>query len=155
MYGYNYPQINAYDKQIQEERQKIAELERQKLQLYTQPTILNQTIQAGPQQNNFKYAESIDEINREMVFSDTLFVNKTFTNLWLKNPKGEVKTWLLEEIKPKDEKDFLIENLQLQIEQLKKELKNNEQSELFTGDTTTTKGSVSSTVSKTRGNEEK
>ncbi len=155
MYGYNYPQINAYDKQIQEERQKIAELERQKLQLYTQPTILNQTIQAGPQQANFKYAESIDEINREMVFSDTLFVNKAFTNLWLKNPKGEVKTWLLEEIKPKDEKDFLIENLQLQIDQLKKELKNNEQSELFTGDTTATKGSVSSTISKSRGNEEK
>lgn len=44
MNGYN-PQIMNFDKQILEERNKIAELERQKMQaLYTPPTILNQTI---------------------------------------------------------------------------------------------------------------
>lgn len=125
MNGYN-PQIMNFDKQILEERNKIAELERQKMQaLYTPPTILNQTIQAGPQSNGIKYAESIDEVNREMVFTDTLFINKGFTNLWFKNPRGEVKTYLLEEFIPKDEKDIKIENLEKQLNDLKKEITNN------------------------------
>lgn len=125
MNGYN-PQIMNFDKQILEERNKIAELERQKMQaMYTPPTILNQTIQAGPQSTGIKYAESIDEVAKEMVFLDTLFVNKAFTNLWYKNPRGEVKTYLLEEFIPKDEKDIKIESLEKQLNELKKEITDN------------------------------
>lgn len=47
MNGFN-PQLYNIDRQIQEERAKMAELERQKIQAYSQPTILNQTIQTGP-----------------------------------------------------------------------------------------------------------
>ena len=152
MNGYN-PQLYNYDKQIQEERNKIAELERQRMQAqFSQPTILNQTIQAGMQPTGIRYAESIDDVNKELVFLDTLFVNKDFTNLWMKNPQGKVKTYLLEEFIPKDEKDIKIEMLENEIKKLKEEKNNDEQSN--TGDNTATKGSVSSKVSKTRGNEE-
>lgn len=41
------------------------------------------------------------------------------TNLWIKNSKGDIRTFELQEIIPKDEKDILIENLQKQIEELK------------------------------------
>lgn len=155
MNGYN-PQIMNFDKQILEERNKIAELERQKMQaLYTPPTILNQTIQAGPQSNGIKYAESIDEVNREMVFVDTLFINKGFTNLWLKNPRGEVKTYLLEEFIPKDEKDIKIENLEKQLNDLKKEITNNasKYSSFNQSNNSTVESTVSPELSTTTANE--
>lgn len=155
MNGYN-PQIMNFDKQILEERNKIAELERQKMQaLYTPPTILNQTIQAGPQSNGIKYAESIDEVNREMVFTDTLFINKGFTNLWFKNPRGEVKTYLLEEFIPKDEKDIKIENLEKQLNDLKKEITNNasKYSSFNQSNNSTVESTLSSELSTTTANE--
>ena len=155
MNGYN-PQIMNFDKQILEERNKIAELERQKMQaLYTPPTILNQTIQAGPQSNGIKYAESIDEVNREMVFTDTLFINKGFTNLWFKNPRGEVKTYLLEEFIPKDEKDIKIENLEKQLNDLKKEITNNasKYSSFNQSNNSTVESTISPELSTTTANE--
>lgn len=155
MNGYN-PQIMNFDKQILEERNKIAELERQKMQaLYTPPTILNQTIQAGPQSNGIKYAENIDEVNREMVFADTLFINKGFTNLWFKNPRGEVKTYLLEEFIPKDEKDIKIENLEKQLNDLKKEITNNasKYSSFNQSNNSTVESTISPELSTTTANE--
>lgn len=155
MNGYN-PQIMNFDKQILEERNKIAELERQKMQaLYTPPTILNQTIQAGPQSNGIKYAESIDEVNREMVFVDTLFINKGFTNLWFKNLRGEVKTYLLEEFIPKDEKDIKIENLEKQLNDLKKEITNNasKYSSFNQSNNSTVESTISPELSTTTANE--
>ena len=143
MYGYN-PQTLDIDRQLQEERNKVAELERKKIAMYAQPTILNQTIQAGPQSSGYRNAESIDDVAREMVFLDTLFVNKAFTNMWLKTPQGKVKTYLLEEIIPKDEKDLEIEALKSQIEALKKEKIENASTD--TGDSTTVESTVSSTV---------
>lgn len=104
MNGFN-PQLYNIDRQIQEERAKMAELERQKMQTYSQPTILNQTIQTGPGGQGVRYAESIDDVKREMIFADTLFVNKAFTNMWFKSPNGNIKTYLLEEFIPKDDKE--------------------------------------------------
>lgn len=143
MYGYN-PQTLDIDRQLQEERNKVAELERKKIAMYAQPTILNQTIQAGPQSSGYRNAESIDDVAREMVFLDTLFVNKAFTNMWLKTPQGKVKTYLLEEVIPKDEKDLEIEALKSQIEALKKEKIENASTD--TGNSATVESTVSSTV---------
>lgn len=143
MYGYN-PQTLDIDRQLQEERNKVAELERKKIAMYAQPTILNQTIQAGPQSSGYRNAESIDDVAREMVFLDTIFVNKAFTNMWLKNPQGKVKTYLLEEVIPKDEKDLEIEALKSQIEALKKEKIENASTD--TRDSATIESTVSSTV---------
>ena len=125
MNGYN-PQVNLIDRQILEERNKLNELEKQRIQAqYAQPTILNQTIQTGPNSNGIKYAESIDDVNREMIFVDTLFVNKDFTNMWYKTPQGKVRPFLLEEVIPKDEKDLKIETLEKQLNELLKEKEEN------------------------------
>lgn len=150
MNGYN-PQILDIDRQLQEERSKVAELERRKLQMYAQPTILNQTIQAGPQQQGIRYAESVDDVRREMVFLDTLFVNKAFTNMWYKTPSGNIKTYLLEEFVPKDEKDLQIDALKKQLDELKKEIRNESSK---SGDNTAVESSVSKSVSTTTTNAE-
>lgn len=151
MNGYNYPGYN-FDRQIQEEKNKIAELERQKMQSqYSQPTILNQTIQTGLGGNGIRYAESIDDVRREMIFTDTLFVNKSFTNMWHKTPTGQIKTYLLEEFIPKDEKDLQIDALKKEIDDLKKEIRNEPNK---SGDNGPTKSSVSYPVS-TTGTDEK
>jgi len=46
--------------------------------------------------------------------------------VWIKDTKGNIKTYELTEIIPKDEKDIKIEYLQAQIEELKKGMKSNE-----------------------------
>lgn len=153
MYGMNYnPQIMNYDRQIQEERNKIAELERQKMQTqYSQPTILNQTIQTGPGGQGIRYAESIDDVKREMIFVDTLFVNKAFTNMWYKTPTGQVKTYLLEEFIPKDEKDMQIDALKKELEDLKKEIRNEPDK---SRDNKSVKSTISQPIQPTGANEE-
>ena len=149
--GYN-NQLYNFDRQIQEKRNEIADLEKQKIQAqFAQPTILNQTIQAGPQASGVRYAESIDDVKREMIFLDTLFVNRAFTNMWYKKPNGEIKTYLLEEFIPKDEKDIRIENLENEIKKLK-EQKENESSRSI--NSTTIEGTVSKTISTTGTDEE-
>ena len=45
--------------------------------------------------------------------------------MWLKNAKGEIKVFELNEIVPKDERDLLIESLQMQVNELRKEIKEN------------------------------
>ena len=145
MNGFN-PQLYNIDRQIQEERAKMAELERQKIQAYSQPTILNQTIQTGPGGQGVRYAESIDDVKREMVFADTLFINKAFTNMWFKSPNGNIKTYLLEEFIPKDEKDLQIEALKRELEDLKKEIKDEPNR---SRDNATTKSTISESVSTT------
>lgn len=151
MNGFN-PQLYNIDRQIQEERAKMAELERQKIQAYSQPTILNQTIQTGPGGQGVRYAESIDDVKREMVFADTLFVNKAFTNMWFKSPNGNIKTYLLEEFIPKDEKDLQIEALKRELEDLKKEIKDEPNR---SRDNATTKSTISESVSTTTTDEAK
>lgn len=144
MNGYN-PQLNMIDRQILEERNKINELEKQRIQAqYSQPTILNQTIQTGPTSGGIRYAESIDDVNREMIFMDTLFVNKDFTNMWYKTPQGRVRPFLLEEIIPKDEKDLRIETLEKQIKELLE--KRDEDANKYSGDNAATTSSVSEPI---------
>ena len=70
-----------------------------------------------------RYASSIDEVNKEMVYIDTPFFSKDMSVVWVKNTKGEIKTYELTEIIPKDSKDLKIEYLQAQIEELKKGMK--------------------------------
>ena len=151
MNGFN-PQLNVIDRQILEERNKINELEKQRIQAqYSQPTILNQTIQAGPTSSGIRYAESIDDVNREMVFMDALFVNKDFTNMWYKTPQGKVRPFLLEEIVPKDEKDLRIESLEKKIKEL---LKEREDANKYSRDIAAATSTISESIQTTRANEE-
>ena len=66
----------------------------------------------------------MDDVQKESVVNDTPYFSKDMSVVWIKNAKGEIKTYELTEIIPKDNKDLQIEYLQAQIEELKKGLKN-------------------------------
>lgn len=108
---------------------QIAELEKMKSQIQQptpQPTNLTQNFQISPTNREvIRYANSSDEVQRDMVIGDTPYFSRDMSIVWIKNTKGEVKTYELKEIIPKDEKDLQIEFLQAQIEELKKGMINN------------------------------
>lgn len=120
-----------------------------------QPTPITQNFQLAPNQNNngIKYAENIDEVKKELVFTDTLFVNKKYTLLWYKNASGEVKTYGLKEIIELDEKDQKIAELEAKINTLVKEIEKNEQSVNKNDDWTTTIKKSTNGKSNKSGNE--
>ena len=131
---FNNPYLNAYNPQasIDKLNEQINNLERMKSQIQQtpmqQPTNLTQNFQLAPANRDvIKYAASIDEVQRDMVIGDTPYFSKDMSVVWIKNTKGEIKTYELTEIVPKDEKDLQIEMLQAQIDELKKGMVLNEQ----------------------------
>jgi len=135
MYGNPYmPQTFNRQEAVDRINAQMNELEKMKQQMQQplqpqQPTNLTQNFQLTPTNNNvIRYATSIDEVNRDMVIGDTPYFSKDMSVVWIKNTKGEIKTYELTEIIPKDEKDILIANLQMQIEDLRKEIKENAKS---------------------------
>ena len=62
----------------------------------------------------------MEEVSRDLVIGDTPYFSKDMSVVWIKNTKGEIKTYELNEIIPKDDKDIKIEMLIAQIEELKK-----------------------------------
>lgn len=128
---YNNP-FNIYNQQMSLDRlnEQINHLEKMKSQLQQpQPTNLTQNFQLAPTSRDvIRYASSLEEVQRDMVIGDTPYFSKDMSILWVKNVKGEIKTYELIEIIPKDEKDMQIEMLQEQINELKKGMVTNEQS---------------------------
>ena len=130
---YNNPYMNMFNSQanIDKINAQISELEKMRNQIQQppiqQPTNLTQNFQLAPTNRDvIKYASSIDEVQRDMVIGDTPYFSKDMSIVWVKNTKGDIKTYELNEIVPKDEKDIKIEFLMAQIEDLKKEMKKNE-----------------------------
>ena len=128
---YNNPYSSAYNPQVSIDRinSQIAELEKIKQQISQQPihqpTNLTQNFQLVPaNQSAIRYATSMGDVEKESVMNDTPYFSKDMSVVWIKNTKGEIKTYELTEIIPKDNKDLQIEYLQAQIEELKKGLKN-------------------------------
>ena len=128
---YNNP-FNIYNQQMSLDRlnEQINHLEKMKSQLQQpQPTNLTQNFQLAPTSRDvIRYASSLEEVQRDMVIGDTPYFSKDMSIVWVKNVKGEIKTYELIEIIPKDEKDMQIEMLQEQINELKKGMVTNEQS---------------------------
>lgn len=129
---YNNPYMNNINSQQNLERinYQISELEKMKEQMQRpiqQPTNLTQNFQLAPTRDVIKYANSIDEVQRDMVIGDTPYFSKDMSVVWIKNTKGEIKTYELNEIIPRDEKDMQIEMLQAQIDELRKGIEKNEQ----------------------------
>ena len=123
-----YPNYNTpyYMQDLQSMRDRI-DKQLQQMQQINQPqqTPITQNFQLAPSQNSsIKYAETIEDVKKDLVFGDTLFVNKDYTYMWLKNARGDIKTYEVKEIVILDEKDTQIKNLTAQIEELKKELNN-------------------------------
>lgn len=123
--AYYNPQAN-----IDRINSQIAELEKIRSQIPTMqqatPTNLTQNFQLTPQYNQIRYVNSLEDVKKEIVVTDTPFFSRDLSVLWIKNAKGDIRGFELNEIIPKDNKDMQIEFLQQQIEQLRKEIKHNE-----------------------------
>ena len=129
---YNNPYFNTYNPQtsIDKINEQINNLERMRTQLQQpqpQPTNLTQNFQLAPTSRDvIRYATSIEEVQKDMVIGETPYFSKDMSVVWVKNLKGEIKTYELNEIILKDDKDIKIDFLMAQIEDLKKEISNNE-----------------------------
>lgn len=127
---YNNPYMNQFNSQVSIDRinNQISELEKMRNQMQQptpQPTNLTQNFQISPTNNHtVRYANTIEDVEKEQVFYDTPFFSKDMSVLWFKNAKGDIKSYELNEIVPKDSKDFEIEYLKSQIEELKGMIKN-------------------------------
>jgi len=123
---YNNPYFNTYNPQtsIDKINEQINNLERMRTQLQQpqpQPTNLTQNFQLAPTSRDvIRYATSIEEVQKDMVIGETPYFSKDMSVVWVKNLKGEIKTYELNEIVLKDEKDIKIDYLIAQIEELKK-----------------------------------
>lgn len=143
---YNNPYMNMYNPQasIDKLNEQINNLEKMKAQMQQpqQPTNLTQNFQLAPTSRDvIRYATSIEEVQRDMVIGETPYFSKDMSVVWIKNLKGEIRTYELTEIVPKDEKDLQIELLQSQINDLRKEMRKNERidtNDVTTKDTTNT-----------------
>ncbi len=111
------PQMNI-DK-IDEQISNLQKLRNQIQQPLPQPTNLTQNFQLAPTRDAIRYAGSIEEVQREAVVGETPYFSKDMSVVWIKNGKGNIKSYELTEIIPKDEKDFQIELLQEEIRELK------------------------------------
>jgi hypothetical protein len=100
---------------------QIKDLEnmRAQLQKTAQPAI-NQTFQLAPNHTGVRLVQDKSEVERELVFTDSAFFSNDMTTLWLKNTKGEIRTYMLTEVTQRDEKDDIIDDLKRQIDELKK-----------------------------------
>ena len=122
---YNNPYMNSYNPQMTIDRinEQMNELNKMKQQLQQptqQPTNLTQNFQIAPNnRETMKYASSMEEVQRDMVIGDTPYFSKDMSVVWIKNAKGEIKTYELTEIIAKDDKDIQIELLQAQINEMK------------------------------------
>lgn len=127
---YNRPSIESINNQIQE-------LERMKAQVQQPiqtPTSLTQNFQIAPTSNeSIKYVNSIEDVEKVFVIGDTPYFSKDLSVLWIKNAKGDIRSYEIKEIIQKDEKDLQIESLiqnnnklQNEIERLRKEMNPNE-----------------------------
>ena len=142
---YNNPYMNSYNPQmtIDKINEQMNELTRikQQLQQPQQPSI-NQTFQIAPTNKEvIRYANSMEEVQRDMVIGDTPYFSKDMSVVWIKNTKGEIKTYELNEIIAKDDKDIQIELLQAQINEMKGMISNAKSNDEFTDEPTTSKKS--------------
>lgn len=120
---YNPYNNQMYMNDLQGLRDRIDRQMQMANQQQPQQTPITQNFQLAPNQNQngIKYVNNIDDVKKELVFTDTLFVNKEYTQLWYKNASGEVKTYELKEIIELDEKDRKIADLEAKIDMLVKE----------------------------------
>ena len=137
---YNNPYVSAYNPQSSLDRinSQMAELQRMKEQLQQPvqptPTNLTQNFQISPTNRDvIRYAGSIDEVQRDMVIGDTPYFSKDMSVVWIKNTKGDIKTYELDEIIPMDDKDLQIQYLQSEIEELKGKIEMNNLLQMMMG----------------------
>ena len=133
---YNNPYVSPYNPQPTLDRinTQINELEKMKSQMQqpvqAPPTNLTQNFQLAPTNREvIKYANSMEEVQRDIVIGDTPYFSKDMSVLWVKTAPNSIKAYELREIINKDGKDLKIEFLMAQIEDLKKGMVENAKSD--------------------------
>ena len=127
---YNSPYFNTYSPQANIDRinNQIAELENMKKQINQQPmqpTNLTQNIKLAPtNQSSMRFANSIEDVKKSVILGETPFFSNDMSVVWVKNNKGEIKSYEMKEIVPLDSKDIKIQYLEAQIEELKGMIRN-------------------------------
>lgn len=141
--SYNtFNQQAMYD-QIDNEINNLQQMKEKMKNQMQQPTAINQTFQIAPSNHNgIRYANTIEDVAKEQVFYDTPYFSSDMSVVWIKNAKGDIKTYELNELIPKDEKDIQIEYLKSQVEELRGMIKDdtnvtNANAKQDTADTTT------------------
>lgn len=154
-YMANYP--SNFNQQSLSERidGQIAQLQQMKEQMKNQQPAINQTFQLAPNHSGIKYVNSLEEVKRENIFTDTPFFSKDLSVVWLKSANGNIKAYELTEIVEKDSKDMQIEFLQAQIEELRGKIENdtnvtNAYAEQNETDTTADDGSTGNATKKSK-----
>lgn len=124
----NIPQTNNYDeyiKYLDKEKERVEKSKEQYINRYQQPTVINQTFQSSPNGvAGLKHINSIEDVEKELTVVETAFVTNDYTQLFIKNAKGEIRTFDMFEVIPKDEKDEIIEQLRSENNKLKGMIKN-------------------------------
>lgn len=125
----NIPQTNNYDeyiKYLDKEKERVEKSKEQYINRYQQqPTVINQTFQSSPNGIvGLKHVNSIEDAEKELTVVETAFVTDDYMQLFIKNAKGEIRTFDMFEVIPKDEKDEIIEQLRSENEKLKGMIKN-------------------------------
>ena len=153
---YNNPYMQGgYNTQVNLDRinAQINELEKMKTQLQQPiqtPTNLTQNFQLAPTNRDvIKYANSMEEVQRDMVIGDTPYFSKDMSVVWIKNTKGEIKAYELTEIIPKDDKDIQIEMLKAQINEMKGMIQNAKPNDEFINEPIESKESTNVSIPRT------
>ncbi len=116
--------LNMIDEQIARLNQMKSQINQQQQNVQQHPPAINQTFQLAPNsQSGMKYVNTLDDVSKEMVFVDTPFFSKDLSVLWIKNTKGDIKAYELNEIIQKDDKDLQIEYLNARLEELERKIK--------------------------------
>lgn len=152
-YGYNamIQSQGAYEQSlkniIDQANNQLQQIQNQPpMPIQQQPTNLTQNFQLAPNnmQSNFKLVNNLKDVEKEIVLADTYFLTKDNSQMWIKNSKGDLRTFEIEEIIQKDEKDILIEKLQKQINELKGDTNNDKSNDSTNvNESTTTEQSTS------------
>ena len=123
-YNPNISQIGLNER-IDSEIAKLQQMKEQMKNNNNQQPAISQTFQLAPNNNHtMRYANTIEDVERESVYFDTPFFSKDMSVVWVKGAKGDIKTYELTEIIQKDNKDIQIEMLQAQINEMKGMIKN-------------------------------
>ena len=111
------------DRQMQQVQQ-MQQMQQSQMQQSTQPNVpITQNFQIAPTQNNSdlesKYVENIDEVKSTFVMKTGIFLTKDLKTIWIKDVTGNIRTFETNEVIELDEKDVEINNLKIELENMK------------------------------------
>jgi hypothetical protein len=127
---------------------EIERLKQMKTNMQQPVQPITQNFQLAPSHTGIRYANSLEEVQKEVVYVDTPYFSKDLSVLWLKNAKGDIRAYELREIVQKDEKDILIDSLQMQLNELREEIKNAKSNDKHIDEPDTNEKSTSVSTSK-------